>query len=645
MTDPNCFKQIQQFLNVATPRLLSLKQQLLSSMKKQSAEETRSNEARTPMSLNDQLCLFQKLANAEYLQRVAILRKKPNLELSGKRLHSKIMDQHESIHIDKDSIKRKKLDTIIEPIKVRQFLIDKELEELENISLKAEKYGEEKELLSHFKLLLRRNCQITGLIESKNKAVALRDIDMKLLKMILNKFKTHMYTLISNWLYEEYNLFLACNMPIYMRRYEDIIQEFCNLIEENSSDELVKSMENWYNFIWTLPYYTKRVFQNIYKMCIMDDPKNCIEPFYTIPFRLLKDLIMSSGHLEIVQEKALHRLLKLSTYIKNPIKLKAIKMISPELYSDPKLKNKIKDFALKSFEELKDFKGNEDETEINSQIGLALRLSAEDSEVLLGGIKRFPLAKDNAKVTIISQYKKLFSKCWKPDREELKDVFSQVELPSAVLVQTYVEAYKGVSFPSSLKEVLITLAKKISNYELLQPLIPQISQIEIDKNELIECAAISSCIGKVDFIYGLLQNIAKSTNYCEKFSQVLFILHNYDLTQSCNAVDVIDMCISKKDLFQLNEVVLPTLNKLANLPKVPIIIPRTLMKVSCVYPGKVIECLKIINILLERKAWEIPAISFGLKHYFKKFVSTVNENINVFSPQNAEWVRKSLSEE
>ena len=172
---------------------------------------------------------------------------------------------------------------------------------------------------------------------------------------------------------------------------------------------------------------------------------------------------MSSGHLEIVQEKALHRLLKLSTYIKNPIKLKAIKMISPELYSDPKLKNKIKDFALKSFEELKDFKGNEDETEINSQIGLTLRLSAEDSEVLLGGIKRFPLAKDNAKVTIISQYKKLFSKCWKPDREELRDVFSQVELPSAVLVQTYVEAYKGVSFPSSLKEVLITLAKKISN--------------------------------------------------------------------------------------------------------------------------------------------------------------------------------------
>jgi len=651
MTDVNRYKQMQQRPTPSTmpPRanadVSGFKQQISISFNLHKEEERRmnelphsSNKGSTEMSNKDQLTLFQKLVNAEYLQSVALLRRKTGLESRGKRPASKNTGQHEIVHVDKDRIKRRKLEQAPDQSKTREFLADKEVAELEEMGLEIEKREDDTLLIEYFNLLLKRNGMLIGMRERKE---SLTRIDMKLLKLILNNFKAHMYILISDWVYQEYNLSLINS--IYPTRYENIIEEFSNAIEYKTSDELAKSMEGWYNYIWNLPYFTDRVFHNIYAMCIKEDPKNAIEPFFAVPLQLLKDLITSPGHKEEVKQKALRRLLKLSTYPKGIIKIKAIKILSPELYADVTCKETIAAFALENFENLKDFKGNEDDNTVNSQIGLMIRISAEDPQMLLSGIKKFPVINQNVKGLVLAQYKKMFEKCWNPNKEELKEVFEEVPRESVQIVQMYVEVYKNTSFPGTLKKSLITLAKKLSNYQLLQPLIPQISQIEIDSNKLIESAAIAESSGKLEFINGLVQNMSKSINYCDKFRTILTKLHEFDLPLGKNVVEVIDMCIDRKELFELDDVVLPTLIELTKRSKIPFLLPRTLVKVSIVYPKKITACLNIVKILLEEDIWEKKDIMYGIEQYIKKFEPGVRENIGMFNDKAAAWIMKVIT--
>lgn len=642
MTDINQYRQYPR----ANSQLSEFTQQISISLNKHKTEEIRVNEypysvnkAGAEMSLKDQRTFFQKLANAEYLQKVAALRRRSGFELRGKRPAPKVTGQHEAVHVDRERIKHRKLEAPHDQKKTCEFLIAKELAELEVIALEIEKQKDDAQLIEYFNLLIKRN---GGLIGVESRTEVLTSIDMKLLNLILNKFKTRMYILISHWVYQEYNLYLTTSINIYKSRYETILSEFSTALENKSSEELVKSMEEWYNYVWCLPLLTEGVFQNIYSMCIKEDAKNGNEPSFSVPLRLLMDLIMSPGHKEEVRQKALKKLLKLSTYPKGVIKIKAIKILSPELYSDPTCKEPIGTFALESFEKLKEFKGTEDENAVISQIGLLLRLSADDPEILLSGIKKFPLVNPAVKGLVLVQYKKMFEKCWNPSREELKEVFEEVSGPSAQIVQTYVEAYKSTSFPGPLKKTLITLAKNLSNYQLLQPLIPQISQIEIDSNNLIESAAIAECSGKLEFIFGLIQNMSKSINYCEKFRKILTQLHEFDLSIGKNVVEVIDMCIEKKDLFELNDIVLPTLIELAKRDKVPVLLPRTILKVSLVYPKKVVACLKIIKILLEKEVWKSNELGYGISQFLKKFGPIVKANIDIFSGESGNWVRRTL---
>lgn len=645
------FNRYQQYpppsksISRASAHPFDFKELISASLNKHKTEEIRvnehpysSNKTSAEMTLRDQQRLLQKLANAEYLQKVASLRKRPGLETKGKRPASKTAGQHETIHVDKELIKRRKLEPPADSAKTREFLTSRELAQLEAMATEVEKREDDSMLLEYFGLLLKRNCGLVGV----GRGELLTRVDMKMLNLILNKFKAHMYILISNWVYQEYNLYLTTSIPVYYSRYKDILKEFSNAIEDKASEELGKSMEGWYSYVWSLPYITSRVFENIYTMCIKEDPKNAIEPFFDVPLRLLKDLIMSRGHKEEVKQKTLSELLRLSTCPKDAVKVRAIKMLAPELYADPKCRDVIGKYALESFGKLKEARGMEDENAVNCQIGLLLRISAEDPQMLLDGIKKFGVVNAGVRNMVLGQYRRMFEKCWNPNREELQKVFEEVPKESAQVVQTYVEAYKNTSFPGALKKSLIGLAKKLSNYQLLQPLIPQISQSEIDANELIKSAACAECPGKLEFIYGLVQNMSKSTNYCEKFRKTLTQLHEFTLPIGKNVVEVIDMCIDKRDLFELDDVILPTLTELAERDEVPVLLPRTLIKVSAVYPRKVVACLNIIKILLDKEMWKVNAIAYGIVQYLQKYESAVRAHMEFFDGECADWVRKVI---
>ena len=637
--------------------IIEFKQQIKASLEKHEVEEKKVDKVYNPPPLKDSLTLFQKIANAEYLQKISAMKAGTGAtsagdSVKGKRLAKKDSKQHETVKVDKEKIKRRKLEADPDTTKTKQYLVTKELNELEILSNELDKTADPESVLTHFKYILKRNCELVSLMPcDKSGAAALRPMDMMLLNMILNKFKAHMYILISHWLYQEYNLYLSRNTQTCLLNYEDIVNEFCNKLEHKASDELVKSVEDWYNFIWTLPYLTKRVYQNIYTMCIKEDPKGALEPFSTVPLRLLKDLIMSPAHKEAVNHKALKELLRLSIDVKDSVKLKAIKMLSPELYAISKYKEMIKEFAFESFAKLKEFKGTEDDNAIKSLIGLLLRISADEPKALLGAMKNFSVLKDKMKIVILGQCKKMFEKCWPLNKEGIKEVFEETPAEGVQIVQVYVEVYKNTSFPGPLKQALITLAKKISNYELLQPLIPQISQIEIDKNELIEFAAKAKYPGKRDFIYGLVQNMSKSTDYWEKFRKILIRLHTCEVPPSIskevvtnilsNIVETVDLCIDKKELFQLNDVVLPALNELAKRDKVPILLPRTLIKVTTSHPMAITECLKIIKVLLERKNLDENTL-YGLKQYLLKYPAIVEEHLSMFSAESAKWIHEAI---
>jgi len=661
MNDPNRLPPAMYMRTRAGPAFLrpgssqvwvaEFKQQLTNSIGKHEIEEINSKENNSQMPLKDSLTLFQKLANAEYLQKVISLKSgtlDKNNQIStvnGKRALKREQKQYEILKIDKEKLKRHKIETELDVPKVKQLLEDKELFELNKLAKELEKNIEiiNEDGIAHFKYILKRNSELASvtLNSAKIGTASLREIDMKLLKLILTQYRQHMYTLVSFWLYQEYNLSLTRTNPICFHRYEDILKEFFNSIESMAAEELFKNIEEWANFINTLPFLTKSVYQNIYAMCTKDDPKLQPEPFYTIPLKLLKDLILSSAHKETVNQKALKKLLRLTVEQKDSIKLQAIKIISPEFYKIPKFTKTIFDFAVESFTKLKEFKGTEDENAIKNQIGLLLRISAEDPKILIPAMQIFGNLKDNAKRIILIQCKKMFEKCWPPTKEELKDVFIEMPPAGISLIQIYVDVYKNVSFPGPLKQSLISLAKKIQNYEILQNLIPQISQIEIDKNELIESAAKAKYPRKKEFIHGLVQNIAKSTDYCEKLKKILTKLHlcdkETDVGIYLNIVETIDICIDKKELFQLNEVVLPTLADLAKREKVSLLLPRTLVKVTIIYPNAIIECLKIVKILLERKPLDIN-IEYGLKQYLTKNATAVRENIWIFLADQQDWI-------
>ncbi len=640
------------------------RQQIGSTIKRLEVEEAKESEL-YDMPLRDVATMLQKLANAEYVQRVMALKMgereagakkqkdpaapEPVGDKKSRKLEWKAGfrgNKFETVDVDKSRFKRRKLSPSENPAeasKTKQFLVTREIGELESLAASLDRAADATEALAHFKYVLKQNTELVASTWVEG-ATELKLMDQMLLSLILDKFKAHMYVLISHWLYQEYNLHISRHSQVCFVRYGYIINDFCNAVETKSTDELAKSMDSWYTFVWTLPLITERILQHVYAMCIKDDSKSISE----VPLRLLKDLVLSPAHKENVSQKALEKLLQLTTYQKDAVKLKAIKLLAPELYNMPKYKEPITKFAVESFTRLVELNGDEDENTIKCYFGLMLRIAADEPAILVPVMQHFAGLKGNCRTVFLLKCKQLFEKCLPPTKAKVQELFEAATPEGAPVLQVYVDTFKNTSFPGPLKQSLISLAKRLDKYELVQPLIPQISQIEIDRNELLEWVGRSKFEGKREFIHGLVLNISKSTDYCNKLKKILARFHTCESTLNFGAklVESIDICIDRKDLFELGDVVFPALYELAQMDQVSYLLPRTLLKVSIVYPHAVAECLKIIGQLLEKKKVEGRAeLEYGLVQYLKKFAEAVKANMSVFPETSWDWVRHAAEDE
>ena len=598
----------------------------------------------TCLPIGDTFILLQKLANAEYIAKTRRLSKRDGMrthydaEANVLKRHDSMFDfmeekqdpmarkrpmeeqPHNLLEIDKEQVKRRKLGVSDDADclrKTKAALQEKEIVEHEYLAGTPEG-------LFFLRYILKRNVGLVAQMPRTDLGAGsntLRPTDVRLLNLILNKCKPQMYPLVSHWLYLEYNLHLSRGPGPGSIRYDYLLNDFCNAIEAKPLDELLPNLEAWYHFVWSLPKFTERVFTHIAAMCAMiSDPQpSAGPPAVPLQLKLVKDLILSPGHQPTIEHRALHILLTLTTHQKDPVKLSAIKLLVPELYASARHKQRIEDFAVESFNRLAKFRGDEGEEATKCHIGLLLRLASVNSKLLQWVFGGFGQLRDNCKAVLLGKCRQLFAKCLAPGKRDVQDLLRNASASALPLVQAYVDLHKSQPLAGALKQALIEVAKSNCAFDILLPLIPQLSQREIDQNKLVESVAKTAYPSKKEFLYGIVQNICKSTTYNDKLKDIFkrVLVNDPDASENVYRplAESINICLEKKEIFGINDVLLPALRELAQAERTPSLLPYALLKLSRMYPNYLEACVAIVQTLIEREIWKNDGVWLGIVHF------------------------------